>query len=61
MVGDFPGIGRKLDNVLVEGVIILRAVVTDTNPKRQRGNESAPSLALRVSMDCANLNRSEYI
>ena len=36
---------------------ITLAVEIDTNPKRQRGRKVGPSLAFRVSMDCANLNR----
>ncbi len=39
---------------------MLLGAATDTNPKRKRGRLVVTSLTLRVSMDCANLNRPQY-
>src|SRR5205807_1907332 len=36
-------------------IFVLPAVARDTNPKRERGRQAVPLLALRVSMDVASL------
>jgi hypothetical protein len=56
-VPDFSGFERQLT---VRQVSILHRGADDTNPKRQRGRLVTPSLALRVSMECAIPYRVQY-